>query len=66
MHSGLLEAKHLNKLCLTLAPLPTDTEIKFIKLRGGKAMEQLQFNGVVLEMVRFFKRQVTETHHMII
>lgn len=33
---------------------------------GKKAMEQLQFNGVVLGMVRFFKRQVIETPHMII
>lgn len=35
---------------------------KIMKLRGKKAMEQLQFS-VVLEMVRFFERQVTETHH---
>lgn len=27
-------------------------------------MEQLQCNGVVLEMVRFSERQVIETHHM--
>lgn len=38
-----------------------------MKLSGKeKAMDQLQLNGAVLEMIRFFERQVIETHHMII
>lgn len=36
-----------------------------MKLRK-KEMEQLQFNGVVLEIIRYFDRLIVESHRMII
>lgn len=36
-----------------------------MKLRK-KEMEQLQFNGVALEIIRYFDRLIVESHHMII